>query len=89
MYELGYVYVPIWFTNFLYQLINMWYEKSRTIITSNIPTRVWPLILGDRDAIAEILDRFLHHCAKIIINGSNYRIAYSIKKDLNRDYNDE
>lgn len=87
--ELGYVNVPVEFTNFLYQLINMRYEKSSTIITSNRPTREWPLILGDSAATAAILDRFLHHCAKIIINGSSYRIADSIKKDLNRDYNDE
>ena len=78
--ELGYVNVPVEFTNFLYQLINMRYEKSSTIITSNRPTREWPLILGDSAATAAILDRFLHHCAKIIIKGSSYRIANSIKK---------
>lgn len=85
--ELGYVNVPIEFTNFFYQLINMRYEKASTIITSNRPTREWSIMLGDSAATAAILDRFLHHCSKIIINGDSYRMAQSVKDDLNLEYN--
>ena len=46
MDELEYVNVPIEFTNFFYQMINIRYEKTNSIITSNRPTRDWSIMLG-------------------------------------------
>jgi DNA replication protein DnaC len=66
----------------LFQLINRRYDSKSTIITSNRPVSDWGLVLGDSTAATAILDRLLHHCSVITINGDSYRLLSAKKTNL-------
>ena len=52
----------------------MRYEKNTTILTSNRNFTQWGDIFGDNIIASAILDRLLHHCVVITINGDSYRL---------------
>lgn len=78
--ELGYCPFSANGSHLLFQLINRRYDSKSTIITSNRPVSDWGLVLGDSTAATAILDRLLHHCSVITINGDSYRLL-SAKKN--------
>lgn len=57
-----------------FQLVSRRYEKGSTVITSNKTFAEWGTVLGDEVLATAILDRFLHHCEVIAINGPSYRL---------------
>lgn len=58
----------------LYEVISRRYETNSTIITSNKQFDEWGSILFDPVLANAILDRFVHHCSFIIIEGESYRM---------------
>jgi DNA replication protein DnaC len=58
----------------LYEVISKRYEVSSTIITSNKQFDEWGSILFDPILAVAILDRYVHHCNFIIIDGDSYRM---------------
>jgi len=59
----------------LFKVIGYRYERGSTIITSNKSIREWPEMLAGDDALATaILDRLLHHCHVVQIDGRSYRL---------------
>lgn len=79
--ELGYCPFSANGSHLLFQLINRRYDSKSTIITSNRPVSDWGLVLGDSTAATAILDRLLHHCSVITINGNSCRLL-SAKKQI-------
>jgi DNA replication protein DnaC len=57
-----------------YDVISKRYEASSTIITTNKPFDEWGQIFYDLQLASAILDRFVHHCNFIIIDGPSYRM---------------
>jgi DNA replication protein DnaC len=72
--EVGYLPLtgpkPTWF----FQLVSRRYERGSMIITSNKSFAEWGQVLGDDVLATAILDRLLHHCDVININGPSYRL---------------
>jgi len=58
----------------LYEVVSKRYEASSTIITSNKQFDEWGSILFDPVLATAILDRYVHHCSFIIIEGDSYRM---------------
>lgn len=58
----------------LYEVIARRYEVNSTIITSNKEFSEWGKILFDPVLASAILDRFVHHCNFVIIDGDSYRM---------------
>lgn len=58
----------------LYEVISKRYEHCSTIITSNKQFDEWGSILFDPVLATAILDRFVHHCSFILIEGESYRM---------------
>lgn len=58
----------------LYEVIARRYEVSSTIITSNKEFNEWGKILFDPVLASAILDRFVHHCNFVVIDGESYRM---------------
>lgn len=58
----------------LYEVISKRYELVSTIITSNKQFDEWGGILFDPVLATAILDRFVHHCSFIMIEGDSYRM---------------
>ena len=80
--ELGYCPFSANGSHLLFQLISRRYESKSTVITSNRPVSDWGLILGDTTAATAILDRLLHHCSVLTINGDSYRLLAAKKANL-------
>jgi len=59
--------------NLLFQLVSARYESKSTIITTNIPFSKWGESLNDPVIATAILDRLIHHCHIIQIDGPSYR----------------
>ena len=72
--EVGYLPLSRAEANMFFQLISRRYEKGSTIITSNKTFAEWGTVLGDEMLATAILDRYLHHCEVIAINGPSYRL---------------
>jgi DNA replication protein DnaC len=58
----------------LYEVIAKRYEASSTVVTSNKQFDEWGNILFDPVLATAILDRFVHHCNFIAIDGDSYRM---------------
>lgn len=72
--EVGYVPIDKDASYGFFQLIAARYENKSTIITTNQPFSKWMEIFGDSSITAAIVDRLVHHCNIIKINGVSYRI---------------
>lgn len=82
--EIGYLPIDKQGANLFFQLISMRYEKNATIFTSNKGFTQWGDIFGDNIIASAILDRILHHCTVVTINGDSYRLRerkQQIKKE--------
>jgi DNA replication protein DnaC len=62
----------------LYEVISKRYEINSTIITSNKEFSEWGGILFDPVLASAILDRFVHHCNFVTIDGDSYRMKERI-----------
>ena len=72
--ELGYQKMDIDSANLFFNLIAKRYEKLSTIITTNSPFSKWADIFHEPVLTNALLDRLLHHCSVININGPSYRL---------------
>lgn len=72
--EIGYLSLGRADANLVFQVISRRYEKSSTIITSNKSFTEWGQIFSDDVLATAILDRYLHHCDVITINGPSWRL---------------
>jgi DNA replication protein DnaC len=62
----------------LYEVISKRYEINSTIITSNKEFSEWGHVLFDPVLASAILDRFVHHCNFVSIDGDSYRMKERI-----------
>ena len=72
--ELGYERMDVDSANLFFNLIAKRYEKSSTIITTNSPFSKWPDVFNEPVLTNALLDRLLHHCSVVNINGPSYRL---------------
>ena len=61
----------------LYEIIRQRYERSSTIITSNRDVREWYPLFQDELLASAAMDRLLHHCHVLVLEGQSYRTAAS------------
>ena len=72
--ELGYQKMDVDSANLFFNLIAKRYERLSTIITTNSPFSKWSDIFQEPVLTNALLDRLLHHCSIININGPSYRM---------------
>lgn len=72
--EVGYLPLDRAEANMVFQLVSRRYERGSMIITSNKSFAEWGGVLGDDVLATAILDRLLHHCDALSINGPSYRL---------------
>lgn len=72
--EVGYLPLDRRDANLVFQVIARRYEKGSVIITSNKTFGEWGQVFTDEVLATAILDRFLHHCDVITINGPSWRM---------------
>jgi DNA replication protein DnaC len=57
----------------LYEIIRRRYERGSTIITSNRAIEEWYPLFGDALLASSAMDRLLHHCEVVEMDGDSYR----------------
>jgi DNA replication protein DnaC len=72
--EVGYLPLDRADANRVFQLISQRYEKGSVIITSNKAFSEMGQVFTDEVLATAILDRLLHHCHVISINGPSWRL---------------
>ena len=72
--EVGYLPLDRAEANMVFPLVSRRYERGSLIVTSNKTFAKWGAVLGDDVLATAILDRLLHHCDVISINGPSYRL---------------
>ena len=73
--ELGYIPIDKKESDLLFQVISTRYERGSTLFTTNRTFKQWPVIFNnDNTVTSAILDRLLHHCQVIIIEGDSFRM---------------
>jgi DNA replication protein DnaC len=72
--EVGYQPLERTEANLVFQVISKRYEKGSTLLTSNKGFGEWGQVFGDEVLATAILDRLLHHCDVVPINGPSYRL---------------
>ena len=75
MDEIGYLPIDQHGANLLFQVISARYETGSIILTSNKAFKDWGDIFNKDGAITSaILDRLLHHCEVVTIEGKSFRM---------------
>lgn len=77
--EVGYQPLERAEANLVFQVISKRYERGSIILTSNKTFSEWGQVFGDEVLATAILDRLLHHCDVISINGPSYRLKNRLK----------
>ena len=80
--ELGFVPLSKSGAELLFEILSQRYERSSTLITSNLPFNEWTEILGSERFTGALLDRLTHHVHILEMNGPSYRLQ-EIKKSKN------
>ncbi len=77
--EVGYQPLERAEANLVFQVISKRYEKGSIILTSNKTFSEWGQVFGEEVLATAILDRLLHHCDVVPINGPSYRLKNRLK----------
>ena len=77
--EIGYLPLERQAANLLFALVARRYERGSILLTSNKAFSEWGSVFGDDVLASAILDRLLHHCDVISINGPSYRLKDRLK----------
>lgn len=78
--ELGYLPVDQRGADLLFQVLSQRYERGSVILTSNKAFKAWPSIFNnDSTVTSAVLDRVLHHCETVLIEGNRFRMKDRIE----------
>jgi len=78
--ELGFVPLSKTGAEMLFEILSQRYERSATLVTSNLPFAEWTEVLGSERLTGALLDRLTHHVHILEMNGESYRLKNSKKK---------
>jgi DNA replication protein DnaC len=81
--ELGMIDCPQDGSNLLFQVISSRYERRSTIITTNLEFKDWPSVFGTQKLTSALLDRLIHRCHILEVNGESYRFKESLRRKKN------
>jgi DNA replication protein DnaC len=82
--ELGYVSMSRGGVELLFRIFADRYERSSTLITTNLPFSEWNQIFQGERMTAALLDRLTHRCHIFEMNGESYRFRESMKTKKTR-----
>jgi DNA replication protein DnaC len=78
--ELGYVPLSKTGAELLFESFSQRYERTSTLITSNLPFDEWTEIFGSERLTGALLDRITHHVHIMEMNADSYRLKQSRRK---------
>ena len=82
--ELGFVPLSKTGAELLFEVFSQRYERTSTMVTSNLPFSEWTETLGSERLTGALLDRLTHHVHILEMNGESYRLNESKARKTNR-----
>ena len=79
--ELGFVPLSKTGAEMLFEILSQRYERSSTMVTSNLPFAEWTEVLGSERLTGALLDRLTHHVHILEMNGDSFRLKSSRKNN--------
>jgi DNA replication protein DnaC len=61
-------------------VISSRYERCSTIITTNLEFKDWTSVFGTQQLTNALLDRLVHRCQIVPMNGESYRFKESVRR---------
>ena len=78
--ELGFVPLSKTGAELLFEVFSRRYERSATVVTSNLPFNEWTEAFGSERLTGALLDRLTHHVHILEMNGESYRLKDSKRR---------
>lgn len=78
--ELGFVPLSKTGAEMLFAIFSQRYERTSTLVTSNLPFAEWTEVLGSERLTGALLDRLPHPVHILEMNGESYRLKNSQRK---------
>ena len=82
--ELGFVPLSKTGAELLFEVFSQRYERTSTMVTSNLPFSEWTETLGSERLTGALLDRLTHHVHILEMNGESYRLNESKARKVGR-----
>ena len=82
--EVGYLSYANRQADLLFEIINQRYEKRSTIITTNRAFGEWGEVFPNAACVTSLIDRLLHHCDIVNIEGDSWRRKQSLERASKR-----
>jgi DNA replication protein DnaC len=71
--EVGYLSYSNRHADLLFEIVSRRYEQRSTIVTTNRPFAEWNEIFPNASCVVSMVDRLLHHCEILQIEGDSWR----------------
>ena len=78
--ELGFVPLSKTGAELLFEVFSRRYERSATLVTSNLPFNEWTEAFGSERLTGALLDRLTHHVHILEMNGESFRLKDSKRR---------
>ena len=75
--EIGYLSFDNKAADLVYQVVSKRYEKSSTVITTNLAFKDWPKFFPGASSVTALIDRLVHRAHIINIEGDSFRLRES------------
>ena len=73
--EVGYLSYDTRYADLLFEVVTRRYEAQKPIVlTTNKPFSEWPSVFPNAGCVVTLVDRLIHRCEVIAIEGSSYRM---------------
>lgn len=82
--EVGYLSYANRQADLFFEIINQRYEKRSTIITTNRAFGEWGEVFPNAACVTSLIDRLLHHCDIVNIEGESWRRKQSLERAKKR-----
>lgn len=82
--EIGYLSFDNKAADLLFQVVSKRYERSSTVITTNLAFKDWPKFFPGASSVTALIDRLVHRSHIINIEGESFRLKESKNKNLQK-----
>jgi DNA replication protein DnaC len=83
--ELGYLSYDNRHADLLFEVVSRRYEKRATVVTTNKPFAEWGEVFPNATCVVTIVDRLVHRCEVVNLEGESYRLKEHKEAARQRD----
>jgi len=82
--ELGYLAYDTRHADLLFEIVSRRYGEKSTVVTTNKPFADWGEVFPNATCVVTLVDRLVHHCDIIQIEGESYRLKEAKQRTARR-----